>query len=329
MKNIRGLAGTLTVCALVGLAGCVVPTTGTGGSTPTPRPTATTGTNTGGNTGTNTGGKTGTASPAPTASMAPVNAFKCETPAASNEAEPNNDFDQAQTVTACATLTASTAAGDEDDEDFYKVTIPAGLDGTLKVKVTEATEALYTVTIYDDTKTERGYDAADAATTNPFEFMHRVTGGKTYYLKVLDQNDRSEQYKLDITFEPVVDAFEPNNTYETAKTLTLGQATNLILFAGDQTNDGSDEDYFMVTVPAGKTKLTVKVANKSTKDAAQLHTVTLFDAGKNEEGYHAASGGQADFSHTYDVAPGTYYLKVTDQNSADSDVASQMTVTAE
>lgn len=323
MFKARSLAATVAVMAVVGMAGCVTVTAPNSPNTgASPRPSAGASAGTGSNGGAN-------ASPAPAASLAPVNAFKCETPVAATEAEPNNDFDQAQTVTACAKLTASTAGGDEDDEDFYKVTIPAGLDGYLKVKVTEATDALYTVTIYDETKTEGGYDAADSATTNPFEFSHKVTAGKTYFLKVRDQNDAAQAYALDVTFEPVVDAYEPNNTYETAKSLTLGQATNVILFAGDQTNDGNDDDYFMVNVPAGKTKLTVKIANKSTKDAAQLHTVTLFDAGKNEEGYHAASGGQADLSHTFDVAPGTYYLVVKDQNDAHSNVASQMTVTAE
>jgi hypothetical protein len=323
MFKARSLAATVAVMAVVGMAGCVTVTAPNSPNTgASPRPSASATTGTGANGGSN-------ASPAPTASMAPVNAFKCEAPAAATEAEPNDDFAQAQTVTACTKLTASTAESEEGDEDFYKVTIPAGLDGYLKVKVTEATDALYTVTIYDETKTERGYDASDSATTNPFEFSHKVSAGKTYYLKVLDQNSAAQSYALDVTFEPVVDAYEPNNTYETAKALTLGQATNVIMFAGDQTNDGNDEDYFMVTVPAGKTKLSVKIANKSTKDAAQLHTVTLFDAGKNEEGYHAASGGQADLSHTFDVAPGTYYLVVKDQNDADANVASQMTVTAE
>lgn len=81
-----------------------------------------------------------------------------------------------------------------------------------------------------------------------------------------------------------------------------------------------------VTSPATGTKVNVLIKNNSTGDKQQSFTATLFGADKANIDSLYSPNQQADLDGSFDVlAAGTYYLKVTADNST---VASKLTVSA-
>src|SRR5690606_20394699 len=124
---------------------------------------------------------------------------------------------------------------------------------------------------------------------------------------------------------PVPDTFERNDSFDTAKDAPIGEAFDLYMFAGIETNDGDDEDFFKAEVPSGMTKVRVQIENKSTSDAGQRHAVAIYGSNKAEIDLHYAAGQQVDVDHTFDLsgATGTIYLKFFDTRS--SPVASRAT----
>lgn len=321
MFKARSLAATVAVMAVVGMAGCVTvtaPNSPNTGASPRPSASASTGNNTGAN-----GGGT-TTSPAPMASAAA--AFKCETPEAVTLAAGNTDFATAQTVSACAAITASLAG---DDYRFFKVTIPDGTyDGRLKVTVNESNaDYLPNVRVFDAAKADiDGGNAADSTAT-PLVFQQDVSAGKDYYVRI---NQPSEAGEATIRFEfvPTVDMYERNDTFETAKALTSGATVNVVNFAGHDTMDGDDVDFFRIDVPAGKTQIMVKIANKSTAAEGQLWNVRLLNAAKEDLDGGGSANSQADVNETFTVeSAGAYYLRLT--GGTNSAVASQLTVTVQ
>lgn len=330
--NVRGLAGTCAVAAFVGLAGCVTvtaPTPGTGNGANSPRPSATAST------------ATGTMSPSPGASMSPGAAmspgasastapvaFKCETPVAVTLATGNTDFDKAQAVSACSTITA-TLPGEGEGDRFFKVSIPAGVyDGRLKVTVEESsTDYIPSLRIFNAAKADRSGSSADDGTATPLVHEQDVSAGKDYYVK-LNEPTGATPIKLRFEFVPTVDVYERNDTPDTARMLTSGQTVNVVHFAGIDTLDGDDVDYFKIDVPAGKTKITVKVANKSTAAEGQIWNVRVLDSARADVGGGSSANSQADLMDETTVeAAGTYYLKLS--GGTNSTVASQLTVTVQ
>ncbi|MFN3429713.1 MAG: pre-peptidase C-terminal domain-containing protein [Candidatus Sericytochromatia bacterium] len=331
--NVRGLAGTCAVAALVGVAGCVTvtaPAPGTGNGTNSPRPAAT--------------ASTDTTSPAPNASMspgastsaspgatpsatvsAPV-AFKCDTPAAITLATGNTDFATAQVVGACSTITA-TLPGEGEGDRFFKVSIPAGVyDGRLKVTVNESSsDYIPSLRIYNASKADRSGASAPDYTATPLVHEQDVTAGQDYYVK-LSEPSSAVQATVRFEFVPTVDVFERNDTFETARMLMSGQTVNLIHFAGSETLNGDDVDFFKFEVPAGKTKVSMKIVNKSTADEGQIWNVRLLSASKADLEGAVSPNYQADVSADWTVpSAGTYYLQVA--GGTNSTVASQLTVT--
>jgi hypothetical protein len=302
--NARGLAGIITVVAI---AGCTV--------------TAPNGPATG-----------GTKSPAPSASAMP-SSRPSGTSSATPSASPGsnaivataNDFATAQMLMA----PMAEVMGNVAKDTYFKVTVPGDkLDGMLKVTITEnSNDWTPGVTYYTESKSEMDRFYAADTTTTPFKASMAVTAGKSYYLKLTAPPDATN-VTFKVEFVPVNDTTERNDDFATAAMLTSGTAQDLIMFAGDQTNEGRDMDYFKVDVPAGKTKVTVKIENKSTAALPQGFTVTLFAPDKSEIDRASTDNDQADLTHSFDVtASGTHYLKV--DGAANSDIASRLTVTVE
>ena len=294
MKN-RGLVGLSLIGALL-IAGCPAP-----GAPSLP--------------GANNNG-----TPSPQATQSP-------TPSASpagDEKEPNNDFDQAQALTLGKALTASIAG---ENDDYFKVTIPAGAqDGRLTVTINE-TSSDFTpyVEVYTSAKSYIQGAGAPDGTTSTLVVTQDVTAGKDYFLKV--NGGDATSYTITAAFAAVPDGFERNDTFETAKALTSGEQVDLYLFAGKDTLEGSDVDYFKIDVAQGQTQVKVMIDNNSTAAEGQTPYVELYNPSKEYVAGEGASNAQADLDSTFTVeAAGTYYLKVEASNSP---LASKMTVTVQ
>jgi hypothetical protein len=169
-----------------------------------------------------------------------------------------NDFSAAANVQAGASIT--TKSGDSDQ--FFKIAIPSGKDGVLKVTLTES-DTNYTpgIRFYDSGKTDKGIQYAKDGSTSPFVAQFPATAGSSYFWS-LNAKDASAASQLvqQVEFIPVNDAGEPNNDTATATPLTLGTAKDFFIFAGVDTGTeakGEDVDFFKIDFPAGKTKLHV------------------------------------------------------------------------
>ena len=290
--NVRGLAGTCTVAAFVGLYGCNVQLTNpnfdtkvqtsntnsnttNNGSEQTP---ATGATSAPASAAPTPGASAGAVTPAPTSSA--VAAFACDTPENLMLQSDNTDFDEAQEVGACSTFGGSFAG---DDHRFFKVTIPAGpYDGRLKVTINESNNDYEPeVRFFNAAKTQLEVKWAGDSTTTPMVGEQNVTAGKDYYFR-LNQPSESTRVSVRVEFIPAIDAFERNDSFETAKALSSGVTVNVINFAGVDTNAGADVDFFKIEVPAGKTQLKLHIDNKSTAAEAQGFEVRVFKANKEE-----------------------------------------------
>jgi len=124
-----------------------------------------------------------------------------------------------------------------------------------------------------------------------------------------------------------VDAFERNDDFPDAKPITAGTPFNLVLFAGVDTNDGTDNDFFTFDIAGDKTKLHLEITNDSPADEAQTHFVTVYDANKSQLGATSEPNARANLSEEFNVTSGEkVFLKFYDGASTNSATPSKVTV---
>jgi hypothetical protein len=248
-----------------------------------------------------------------------------------SEAENNDDFATAQPVEVGETIQVRWEK--PEDQDYFSVTIPPGpADGYLEVTLEESDpNATPRLELYRGDRSRVQTASARDATTNPFSFRKNVTAGKQYFVSLGDaagSRDAIIPYSVTFTFVPVADLFERNDDFDVAKSITPGTPFDLVLFAGIDTNDADDADFFSLTVPPDKTKLHVEITNKSTSNEPQAHFVTLFSASKSRTGSASEPNSRADLSADFNIKSGEKaYLKFYDGGRQGSATASRVTVT--
>lgn len=265
------------------------------------------------------------------ASASPSASPTAATGGKTGDAEPNDDFAQAS-VGAWDTPISGTAGSGDETGDFYKLEVPAGTqDGWLVVTLSETSENYSpSIEYYKANKaTLTSTTYAEGGTADPTEGKVRVKAGNSYYVKLAPHaGDEAIAYTVTFKFVPVADANERNDTFETATALTLGTATQFATFWADDADD--DKDYFKVTLPEGKTKFRVEIANKTTSNEAGSYRVGFFEMSKASAASTLFGSSQADLTGAEalsdDLAPGDYYLLVEGDNTA---ALSDLTVTAE
>src|SRR5262249_13160805 len=149
----------------------------------------------------------------------------------------------------------------------------------------------------------------------PFNFTFDATAGKTYFFTVGNYANGvagALAYQVTATYAPAPDAHERNDTFDDAKPAPSGPF-DFCVFAGDQTNDGADVDYFSITAPASATKLHVHVDNKSPANQGQRFQALLFDGTKTELNSVIGGGAAADIDVLWDLPPGggKFYVGLT------------------
>jgi hypothetical protein len=317
------------VCAAVGCTVQGPPDAPVGAAGPSSGPSESSGgAASGGSSGSS--GSSGSAADAGTPSVS-----TCTVPAPSKAAitaAGNGSFASAQTLELAQTASATLAPNDATH--YYAVTLPAcSQDGVLELTITQSSALRSVVTVYTDTQTKIVSQAAPDATTSPFTMKFYATAGKKYFVAVEDVYTISATmpYQLEVTYLPVPDAFERNDTFADAKPAPVGPF-DFYLFAGDQTNGGEDVDYFTISAPTSATKLHVHIQNKSTSAAPQRFTVNAFDATKSAVGHATGSDEQADVDAVIDLPTqgGTFYVAISSvYDHAGSPVASTATLTVE
>jgi hypothetical protein len=219
-------------------------------------------------------------------------------PCGITEMEPNNTRDNPTAYTAGAAVVA--CIGSDTDVDFYELTAPmadvaggyyqagltdVGADGMLDVKVYTASD---NSAVVENTYTiDKGgslffYWAAAPGQKYRIAVSNFVAAGKPF------------KYTLKATYNKVNDTFEPNDTPETAKPLTLATPVMGYLYTGFKAKDidaKEYEDWFSFTLAAGM--VSIKLENVPTNIAGQvkLRDPTGSEVFLMPAGYNTTMGG--------------------------------------
>lgn len=274
---------------------------------------------------------TASASASPAASASPT--ASPATGGKTGDAEPNDTFNTASAGAWDTPISGKAGMGD-DEGDYYKLDVPAGMqDGWLTVTVSEESEDYSpSIQLFKANKASIGnVEYAESATADPTEGKWRVMAGNSYFVKLSPHasDEESVDYTVTFKFTPVADTNERNDTFETAKALTLGTMVKFATFWADDAA-AEDMDYFKVTLPAGSNKFRVALKNNTTNDEAGSYNVQFFSAADKESvGNVIYSESQADITGdeglTDEFEPGEYFVKVEGTNTS---ALSELTITA-
>jgi len=189
-----------------------------------------------------------------------------------------------------------------DREDYFKVTLSQG--GLLTFRLTSVPSALSLALglwdnagnqiVWADAKGWGGTESA-AAWVPAGDFFCRVYRG---------DGTSATSYVLTASFMPVVDPYEPNDTFAAATPLISGVelADPWIYFTGDV-------DYYRIELSVAS-QLNVQIRNMRNR---LNWACQLFDHGQSlihNTGWVNAESGDQSRDNWFDLAPGTYYLKV-------------------
>ena len=232
------------------------------------------------------------------------------------EVEPNDTRDLAipyvlgSTVVACL----GTPTGTGSDVDFYSFTAPATdlAGGYVLLSFTEVGAignidvTLYSAT--DNSSVDEIYKADDGASL--FAYL-AVAPGVTYRIQVnpFAGGGAAYRYTMKGTYVPIADAYEPNDTKETAKPIALTTPIMASLSAGyvqDPYKGEAFADWYSVPLAAGS--VTIKLANVPTDIYGDVH---LYDPNGEsvDEKYSDTKGANVMLTATAMTA-GTYTLAI-------------------
>jgi len=210
------------------------------------------------------------------------------------EAEPNNTRDNATPY-----MVGSEAVGclgSNDDLDFYSLTSPADPAGgyyeLALSNVGDVGADVYIYTASDNSEIARGYSVSTGAS---LYFYWAAAPGQTYRISVSKFAvwNTPAKYTLKATYNKIDDSYEPNDTRDMAKPITLGSEVKGFVYAGFKAMkipDADYQDWYSVTLEAGKT-VTIKVMDMATNIRPQ---VRLYDP----------DGTEVNDAHMYNTTEG-------------------------
>jgi hypothetical protein len=187
----------------------------------------------------------------------------------SSNPEPNDTRDTASTVPLNADSTFCLGVG---DVDFVSFTTPAGDLGGGAVQL-QFTQVATTLKIDVDVTaaSDNGPVTSDYTTTNGANLTVWFIAKPNTTFRASIKNfagdvSSASRYNLNIVYTAVSDTFEPNDTRDAAKPLTLGAAANAF-FAGGYSAGSSPgtayDDWYSVSLVAGRA-VRVQLANVAT-----------------------------------------------------------------
>jgi hypothetical protein len=224
--------------------------------------------------------------------------------------EPNNSRDQATAYALGSSVLG--CVGVEDDADYFEFTVPNdAAGGYVQLLLSEVGDGNLAATVYS--ASDNGQIVNSYATTrgqNVAAFF-AVAPDQKFRVSVDDFGgfDKPYRYALKASYTKLEDAFEPNDTREQAKPITLGAPVNAFLFAGHATSNVTDYAFYdFYKLPVTAAQVTVKLENVPLNVTGDLR---LFDAEGREVAskYETTGGASVTLTHTVETA-GDYSVRV-------------------
>ncbi len=183
------------------------------------------------------------------------------------------------------------------DEDWFEFTLSEEQLVTLDVQADDASYFYVDAIIYDASKEVLG--SYEFYGSNPKPKQIQLSAG-VYTLRLSGNvNSQTRGYSLSLSSEPLPDAaFEPNESAQSATSLTLG-AEALAMYLSDD-----DEDWFSFTLA------TPQIVTFEVESSGSSLRYTLLDSAFNEQRRIYVYEDSPDDTVVATLAAGTYYLKI-------------------
>jgi hypothetical protein len=211
------------------------------------------------------------------------------------EMEPNDSRDKAVPYTVGASVVGCVGTG--DDVDFYELTAPATdpAGGYYQGSVTDVGDGTLEVKVYSATDNSEivGSNYTTDAGASLF-FYWAAAPGQKYRLAVSRFGGFTNPYRytLKASYTKVNDSYEPNDTRDMARPLTLGAPLMAYFFSGFRGKDIKAEEYqdwYSVTLAAGRASFKVESVPMNVRPQIKVYD---------------AAGGMVAVADSYNVTPG-------------------------
>ena len=262
--------------------------------------------------GSSSGGSAGTAGSAGSAGAGGSVNSACgalQTPA---EAEPNDENGAATAYTLGATAQGCVATA--DDIDAFTFTVPDdGTGGGVLLEFTGVGPGALSTRVYVE-----GDNGALAAAYEPNQGANlthyfAAAPGRKYYVQVESFSGTTFGYTMKATYTPVADAFEPNDTRETATPIGLNMPYSAYYFAGftsaAKPAEAQLNDYYKVNLGVGLATFTLSQAPATYAAQADVTAPDNNSATTVGTTYTVTRGGDLTFGIDAKV-PGDYVIRL-------------------
>ena len=172
--------------------------------------------------------------------------------------EPN---DTRETASAVALNTDATFCLGVGDVDFVSFTTPTGdlAGGTVQLQFTQVASTLSldvgVTAASDNGPVTSAYNTTDGANLTVWFSAKPNTTFRASIKNFAGNVSAASRYNLNVVYTAVADTFEPNDTRDTAKPLTLGAAANAFFVGGYSTGNppgAAYDDWYSVPLVAGR-----------------------------------------------------------------------------
>ncbi len=222
------------------------------------------------------------------------------------ESEWNDSFETADNILSGKTMNGTVM--EEDDIDYYKITIPKA--GHVKVKFTHQSvnnsNNLWEISLFNDQYEELQYRAS-AGKENGISMAEVGLAAGTYYIKInrySSWNWSDVPYKLTVSYKSASDwESEWNDSFGTADSASVEKTRKGTIMESD------DVDYYKIKVSHSGV-LAVDFKHDSVSSDENLWKVTIYNANYQEQASAASKGNAKSTTVSSSVAAGTYYVKV-------------------
>ena len=230
--------------------------------------------------------------------------FAVNTCVAQTESEPNNKFEQCNSLTFGSYITGT--FNNTKDSDFYCIQVPN--ISVLNITIDQVTgNAPVTIHVFNPDKSYLGVSSVSAGGTINFSVL--ACGAGTYYIMVYETSGTraGPTYRIGITTNSA-DQYECNNTLN--KATTIGNSSPIsasIDYESDEDNftfDITQEELLTVTVNPVPSNVQIGLA--------------LYDYTKTKIAEKIGSSSGSNVSLSKQIQPGKYYIRLRSENISGS-----------